>query len=178
MTEGSMNLKKLRGLAWCERFNYHPRNHKETVDQHSYWVAIYTLELCKTMNVQSHIMFNSLRHALLHDVEEAITNDIPGPVKRGRAWKDVELVARQELEMPEEEHDPLVKQIVKAADLISALVFADEEVKMGNWYFKQIRAELLHAIQSLKLQEANNLVLHLGFDFTDAREYVDDMSHL
>lgn len=173
-----MNLRKLRALAHTLRWNYHPRIHQETVDKHSYWTAVYTLRMLKDDDFSGHEMLQVVKYALFHDAAEAITGDLPGPVKRGRSWEDVEGAALAEMEYREPYISEREKKIVKAADLISALVYADEEVRMGNWYFKQIRAELLWALRELHVPEADALVDELGFTYEDAREYVDDMSHL
>lgn len=170
-----MNLKKLRALSHCWRWNYHPRIRQESVAEHSYWTAVYAQTLADYMGVDSGV---ATSYALYHDAEEAITGDLPGPVKRGRSWKDVENDAAREMGMGTDEIEEPYKSLVKAADYISALVFADEELQMGNQFFLQIRAEILWSIGELKIHEADQLVRELGFRYVDARPPIKEMSHL
>jgi 5'-deoxynucleotidase len=173
-----MNLKKLRALSHSWRWNYHPRIRQESVAEHSYWTAVYVLRMLKDDDFSGHEILQVVKYALFHDAAEAITGDLPGPVKRKRDWDEVESAALAEMEYREPFLTIPEKRIVKAADLVSALVFADEEVRMGNWYFKQIRAELLYALHEMHIDVADKLIEELGFNYEDMRQYVDDMSHL
>lgn len=175
-----MNLRKLRALSHVWRWNFHPRVRQESVAEHSYWTAIYAVRLLDRLNISAAQYVDAIQYALYHDAEEAITGDLPWPVKRGKAWKDVHKEACSEI------NDPClggslredVKASIKAADLFSALVFVDEEVYMGNNFFMQIRGELIGAILALKLDAANELLAELGFQRNEARPFHSEMSHL
>lgn len=146
--------------------------------EHSYWVAVITGMLCNMKGLESSIY---VMHALYHDMEEAITGDLPSPVKRGRSWKDVELAAFNEItgrKATKLEIDEGIHRVVKMADTVAALIVADEEVKMGNTFFTQIRAELIYAAFYYKDKELNDLLFELGFWCDDGMEPIIEMSHL
>jgi len=113
----------------------------------------------------------NVEYALYHDMEEAVTGDLPAPVKRGKSWDDVEREARNEIMGCDEAAAKPHNQIVKMADTIAALIFADEEVKLGNTWFEMIRGELIMTAKQFADRELNQLLYELGFTVTD-------MSHL
>ena len=101
--------------------------------------------------------------ALYHDCSEILTGDLPTPIKYHSpkimaAYKQVEQIANDKLlgTLPPElrdafsgymsEDDPEIKDIVKAADKLSAYIKCIEERKAGNNEFlsaeKQTRAKL------------------------------------
>lgn len=174
-----MNLRKLRALSHVWRWNYHPRVRQESVAEHSYWTTVYAARLCHMMDLPLIDTRMVLQYALLHDAEEAITGDLPGPVKRGRVWKELISDVQDELDFHPlmEVYPEQIKRVVKAADLISALVFADEEVKMGNTYFLRIREEIAFSIKAMEFPEAHALMIELGVDFPGLPPY-PEMSHL
>lgn len=174
-------LRKLRGLSHTWRWNYHPRVRQESVAEHSYWVAVIVAELLDMKCEDPIFRSRCIMAALYHDMEEAITGDLPSPVKRGRAWKDVELAAFNELtgeDATEVDVDPEVKRIVKMADIVSALLFADEEYMTGNRWFTQIRGELIQTAYDFNDLELNQLMAELGFFPQEGRFPIQEMSHL
>ena len=106
---------------------------------------------------------------LYHDVSEIITGDMPTPVKYGNqelrsAYKEVEAAARDRLlgklpedlrnvyqellegsEDPEEEY---MRQLVKAADKLSALIKCVEEERAGNTEFETAGASTEAAVKA------------------------------
>ena len=108
--------------------------------------------------------------ALYHDAAEFI-GDIPTPVKYHsktilNALKKIENEAERELLslIPEqlqshfshvliqENVDPSIKKIVKAADIISAYLKSKSECDAGNKDFEDARITLLNSVNSLELQ--------------------------
>lgn len=171
-------LRKLRGLSWTLRWNFHPRSRQESVAEHSYWVSLCTLILCDLKNMDVDL---PLRYALLHDAEEAITGDLPALVKRGRSWKDVEAAAQIEIFGRISDLSgvaPETKKVVKMADCLAALLFADEEVETGNRAFDQIRAELIYVAYQFRDAKFDELLEDLGFREVSGREPITEMSHL
>lgn len=106
--------------------------------------------------------------ALYHDCAEIITGDMPTPVKyysegMRASYGDIERAAQERLlgTLPEAlrgdyravfgEPDPATKQIVKAADKLSALMKCTEELRMGNRDFESARQAQLDALHGMKL---------------------------
>ncbi len=113
--------------------------------------------------------------AIFHDVTEIITGDLPTPVKYHSktirsAYHDVETMAQDRLLalLPEdlrEEYAPLIRQeeqgdpellaLVKAADKLSALIKCVEERAMGNEEFRKAEQTLLASVEAMRLPEAD-----------------------
>ena len=108
--------------------------------------------------------------ALYHDSPEILTGDMPTPIKYvnpaiRNAYQDVEAVAERKLlaMLPPElqgvyepiltEADPEVRQVVKAADKLSAYIKCVEELKAGNNEFRQAAAQTRHALEGYGLPE-------------------------
>lgn len=184
-------LRKLRGLRWVNRWNFHYRHKEENVAEHSFWVAIYTFALCTMMKRGEQYTYQSTMVALLHDAEESITGDLPALVKRYADWKPIIALARTELfskDMKEvrelhelgDSHD-----VVHAADLFAALVYAEEELRLGNQEFSRIRAELIGSLDRLALESGEDLTVAVralltgfGYDSRDGISKPQEMSHI
>lgn len=108
--------------------------------------------------------------ALYHDASEIITGDLPTPIKYCNpaiktAYKDVEAVAEDKLIsmlpeklQPEYEKilkmpDPEVRELVKAADKLSAYIKCVEEVKAGNNEFRDAAAQTEAMLEASRLPE-------------------------
>ena len=108
--------------------------------------------------------------ALYHDASEILTGDMPTPIKYDNpairnAYKDVEAVAEGKLlhMLPPElqgvygpiltQSDPEVRQVVKAADKLSAYIKCVEELKAGNNEFRQAAGQTRKALEGYELPE-------------------------
>ena len=108
--------------------------------------------------------------ALYHDAPEILTGDMPTPIKYDNpairnAYKDVEAVAEGKLlhMLPPElqgvygpiltQSDPEVRQVVKAADKLSAYIKCVEELKAGNNEFRQAAGQTRKALEGYELPE-------------------------
>lgn len=111
--------------------------------------------------------------ALYHDASEVFTGDLPTPVKYftgdlHEKYNEIEIEARQKLlrALPEElrpayapivtdlEKDPLWP-LVKAADILSALLKCAEEKRGGNSEFNEAYESTRRRLESLHLKEAD-----------------------
>jgi len=107
---------------------------EETVGHHSFGVAMYCYLLCKPSA-------NLLIAALLHDLAEHVTGDLPSPAKRAYGIGDQvnELEARLlrdvgfEIELNEAE-----KRTLKLADIFQGMSFCVREIQLGNTLMKTI----------------------------------------
>ncbi len=109
--------------------------------------------------------------ALYHDASEALTGDLPTPVKYKNpemqsAYQDIERRARQRLTdmlpedmqadflpyiQPDEESEAW--QLVKAADRISAYIKCLTEEKLGNGEFAKAKETILESLAASPLPE-------------------------
>ena len=139
---------------------------QENIQEHSHMVAV----LAHALGIIRRDIFNKpcnpdkcAAAALYHDCSEILTGDLPTPIKYHSeeimsAYKQVEQIANDKLlnTLPKElrkafapymrEDDEEIKDIVKAADKLSAYIKCIEERKAGNNEFlsaeKQTRAKL------------------------------------
>ena len=120
--------------------------------------------------------------AMYHDASEVITGDLPTPVKHNNpvirdAYKSLERVAQDKLldGLPEElrpayepvlhETDPQIREIVRAADKLSAYLKCLEELHAGNQEFLQASRELRTALDSFGLPELEWFFSQFGNTF-------------
>ena len=124
--------------------------------------------------------------ALYHDASEALTGDLPTPVKYKNpemqsAYQDIERRARQRLmDMlpPEMQPDflPYIQpdeesecwQLVKAADKLSAYLKCVEELKAGNTEFRKAKEQTYAALCQNAIPALQYFMEHFlpGFDLT------------
>lgn len=139
---------KLRMLAFVERWNIAPRLHRQSVAEHSYFVALYSGMLAERLGISADLKLKILDYALRHDMPEYRTGDMPGPGKR--AIVDPGLLRTYEIKAMEDVgqtfYNPLdyheartVYNIVKAADTIDAYIWITMEVAHGNRMLKRER---------------------------------------
>lgn len=131
----------LRMLAFVPRWQIAPRFRTQNVAEHSYFVALYTMQLLHYKPLWSAETCQvAIECALMHDVAEARTGDMPGPVKR--AVIDRDKLKRYEAEQlttmgfDEIEYPEHVLGLVKVADLIDELFHIVVEIAMGNSLLK------------------------------------------
>lgn len=148
----------LSRLRWIKRWGLKRNAHPENVMEHSWEVAViaHTLALIKNRYFHGQVDAQAIATAALyHDITEVITGDLPTPIKYhseaiNTAYKHIEKQAETELvnllppelkadfealiqheKMPEEH-----RQIIKAADKISAYLKCQAELKAGNREFE------------------------------------------
>lgn len=76
---------ELERLRFQERWNQTPRVPKTSVLGHSFFVAMITLLISKSLNFPEYRQYNNF-FALFHDLPEAVTRDIISPVKRATGY--------------------------------------------------------------------------------------------
>lgn len=154
----------LTRLRWIKRWGLKRNAHEENVMEHSWEVAViaHTLALIKNRYFNGEVDANAIATAALyHDITEVITGDLPTPIKYHsdaicKAYKQIEQQAEYELlsllpETLRNDFDALVrqeqlpeayKQIIKAADKISAYLKCQAELKAGNQEFELAAQQL------------------------------------
>ncbi len=165
----------LTRLRWIKRWGLKRNALEENVMEHSWEVSViaHTLALIKNRYFNGCVDANAVAAAALyHDVTEVITGDLPTPIKYHSeairtAYKQIEKQAEIELlnllpeklradfealiqqdRMPEEH-----KQIIKAADKISAYLKCRAELKAGNLEFEMAAQQLALKIAESEQQE-------------------------
>jgi 5'-deoxynucleotidase len=115
--------------------------------------------------------------ALYHDCSEILTGDLPTPIKYynpqiKQAYKQVERVSGEKLlaMLPEQlregmaplifEDDPVSRDIVKAADKLSAHIKCIEELKAGNLEFASAAEQTRRALVEMRLPELDWFLAH------------------
>lgn len=148
-------------------------SYSENVQEHSHMVAV----LAHALAVIRRDVFGAetdpnaaAAAALFHDASEIFTGDLPTPVKYLNpeimaAYRKVEAVAEKKLiaMLPENlrpSYSPLIdsvpveiREIVKAADKLAALIKCAEELKAGNNEFLLAERQTRRAIDKLALPE-------------------------
>lgn len=92
-----------------------PTIKKQTVAEHSYNVAVLTYWLCIRLGKDANTIAISVLKALVHDSSEAITGDMPSPIKRN---------------VPPAENEG--ELLVKVADSIESILFIRHEYDLGH----------------------------------------------
>ena len=152
----------------------------ENVQEHSHQVAVlaHALAVIRNEKFGGRLDPGAVAvAALYHDASEILTGDMPTPIKYDNpairsAYRDVEAVAEKKLlqMLPPElqgvyepiltEADPEIRQVVKAADKLSAHIKCVEEVKAGNNEFRQAAGQTLEAVKAMGLPEAEYFIEH------------------
>lgn len=133
-------IKQYR-LASLIRFNQRLRIHSENVAEHSEFVALFCTEILSKLDLPPEMERDVMILAVMHDIPEIYTSDVPYPVKC--AYPEIETVLRE----AEKDYivknykkfsdillNPhlLVKAIMKLADVYSVLQYCLIEQQLGN----------------------------------------------
>lgn len=166
-------------FAWLSRMRFIRRwslmrnTYPENVQEHSHQTAAlaHALAVIRNRKFGGHTDPGLVAAAALyHDAPEILTGDLPTPVKYynaeiHRAYQAVEAVAERKLlaMLPEElrpDFAPLlteipdgVRELVKAADKLSAYIKCVEEMKAGNHEFRDAAAQIRKALEEYGLPE-------------------------
>jgi len=165
----------LSRLRWIKRWGLKRNAHEENVMEHSWEVAViaHTLALIKNRYFDGDVDASAVATAALyHDITEVITGDLPTPIKYHspailNAYKQIEHQAETELlkllpETLQKDFRPLIqheqlpeehRQIIKAADKISAYLKCQAELKAGNTEFELAAQQLAQNIHGLQQAE-------------------------
>lgn len=129
---------RIRMLGFVERWNIAPRLHRQSVAEHSYFVAMNVSTLAKWLDLPEWHRLQLIEYALRHDLAEIVTGDMPGPGKRAVVDKvklaDYETEFLQEIGEAEFLQDLTQgnRDIIKTADTIEAWFWCALEVARGN----------------------------------------------
>ena len=177
MEAASRFFAYLERLRWIKRWGLKRNVVEENVMEHSWQVATiaHVLAIIHQKHFDGDIDPNQVATtALYHDVSEIITGDLPSPIKYHSekilsAYRMIEHEAEEELLglLPKnlqaefeaillhEKVDAKVSRFVKAADLISAFLKCQLEVKSGNHEFEDAQRTIEESIRQLAMPEVD-----------------------
>lgn len=127
--------RELRDLAFVPRWGIARVIHRQSVAEHSFFVVAYSDYIADAIGWTGH-RGSLLEYAYQHDLAEAYTSDIPGPVKRSISTPVI--VSRYEFVENEARFGALQRPtdgeraIVKCADLIDEVCYLRGEQQLGN----------------------------------------------
>lgn len=172
------SLTFLYKMKYLNRYEAYPRITYETVAEHSYFVAFYTMLICDKLGLADKISNVAIKIALNHDVPEIILSDIPHDSKEVLNDLGVDMKGIEERIMLSlfPEYSMLVHSfeqqgdmpilpaiIVKAADALSVIQYCLHELSLGNSNMKPIYESALARYRAV-LYVLNN---RFGFDVTE-----------
>ena len=138
---------KIMTLGEIVRYNDRKKIRKESVAEHSFYVAHNVVKICSLYNVPDEIKHTALEMAIAHDIPEIFTGDIGYITKRDNPElaKALEITELKQLKKNMPEHYQAFKSyveglknkdtasiIVKLADVISVLQYSNNEIDLGN----------------------------------------------
>ena len=165
----SKDVDILRSLIRYQNCN---RLVNESVAEHSFYVAVFVLKLREYYDFNLEV---ALKTALIHDIPEARISDIPHNIKIANPEVAAALEKAEEkvtIDMLSEEANLLLKsfnhgdtvegKICQLADVLSVVLYANDEIKCGNRIFNYIA---IKAIARCK-QIVASLEAHLNNNYT------------
>jgi len=142
----------IRGGMNVKRFHTTHRTQEETVGHHSSNVAAIVLHL--DTNARRELLIA----ALLHDVPEVYTGDVPAPFKWDhpaikQGLKDGEDAFVRELGLPQYELSTEETMLLKLADMTDLVLSSLEEMGRGNNSARELVANGMWYIQHMEVAE-------------------------
>ena len=151
---------QIYNLAYIQRYNTMPRIKNESVAEHSFFVASIVVKLYETYDFN---LGKALLMAVTHDWAESWLGDIVNVVKNGYPYVGVAIQEAEYYIMGENfygivyenwhEHNELISveaKIVKYADVLQVLQYANHEVSLGNTCFKRVIDDVQPVLNNLK----------------------------
>ena len=170
----------LSRMRYITRWGLMRNTFPENIQEHSHQVAVLAHSLALIRRDILGLEADPERcatAALYHDASEILTGDLPTPIKYYNpeirsAYKQVERVSGEKLlaMLPEKlrasmaplilESDPVSRDIVKAADKLSAHIQCMEELKAGNHEFASAAEQTRMALEAMRLPELDWFMSH------------------
>ena len=126
----------LRLCSEVSRFGMARVLRRQSIAEHMFYVAHYAMDVAQIIQWHGN-RAELLAYAIHHDLDEVITTDIPGPVKRSFGPLNMDYTERLEkkwfgVSSNEYAIDPEIKAIVKVADRIEEIMYGAVETSLGN----------------------------------------------
>ena len=165
----SKDVDVLRSLIRYQNCN---RLVNESVAEHSFYVAVFVLKLREYYDFNLEV---ALKTALIHDIPEARISDIPHNIKLANPEVAAALEKAEEkvtVDMLSEEANTLLKsfnhgdtvegKICQLADVLSVVLYANDEIKCGNRIFNYIAIKAIARCKEI----VASLEAHLNNNYT------------
>ena len=165
----SKDVDVLRSLIRYQNCN---RLVNESVAEHSFYVAVFVLKLREYYDFNLEV---ALKTALIHDIPEARISDIPHNIKLANPEVAAALEKAEEkvtVDMLSEEANTLLKsfnhgdtvegKICQLADVLSVVLYANDEIKCGNRIFNYIAIKAIARCKEI----VASLEAHLNKSYT------------
>lgn len=136
-----MDILKMSAL---NRYNNRDRITQENIAEHSFYVGFAIMKLSEMFIIDDTTKLRALQMSILHDIPEIYTSDVPYPIKQKSPVLKAEL-EKLELEFMKESYPQFFNifndftnddsdevLLVKVADAISVLQYAQKEINLGN----------------------------------------------
>lgn len=143
-------LLRLRRLATVPRWAVVSTIRNQSVAEHSFHVATLCLwlgPLHDDVYAGNTSMGDVLTSALRHDEMESISGDVPSPIKPHMEGTSMDMLGAK-LDLDQYGCSLAIKQIVKVADVLEALIFLNEEMGMGNKSVLRIQRSIYPSLVS------------------------------
>ncbi len=165
-----MSFKDLRTLSDVPRWTVLRTLRKQSVADHSYYVAVYALAIMQRLpwsdcnpNVVNVLQLIVAKRALVHDIPESFTSDIPGPVKQHmdglKEYEETGIKERFNKELNILNYNTsdigynFSSSVIKLADILDQISFLASESFMGNknvyWILGNAKLEMNKAISTV-----------------------------
>lgn len=128
---------EFRDLQYVRRWGIVRTTRDQSVAEHSYYVTLYARQIAAKFFPKWSYGEGLLMAALLHDMSEIHTGDLPAGVKR-----DKNLIVNGVSDYSEMWMNPHSKKIIKVADCLEAMIFIQEEKVMGNKTVKEVEIDV------------------------------------
>jgi len=132
-----MDQRKLRALMDVRRLNFERCNQYESVAEHSFFTALLAYEAAIILNVDP---AKSAMEAMMHDLEEAATGDIPYLVRKqmdSSLLDRLDAQASAELSLPSRR----LSKITEYCDALEFAMYLQSERQLGNTKLNDIFKE-------------------------------------
>lgn len=137
------NRDKLQRMSNMIRYNNEVHIHNENVAEHSFYVAVYAMEISDILDLSIYYRRLVVEKALIHDIHEIELSDIPHNVKKNiegfeEKCIDFEYEFNNDYfpniinRIKGDRYEELIESIVELADIISVKQYAQQEVEFGN----------------------------------------------
>lgn len=182
LTNYLLDIDNLRNIV---RFQTAPRNARETVAEHSFYVAAIVLKLHEYFNFN---LETALSVSLMHDYSEVYISDVPHSIKASN--KDLaDALEKAEYKINNdklsEEFAKNIKEfndlttaegcVVNLADVLSVLMYSRLEVKLGNKeYMRDVYHKTFKRVN--KILDIAKLYLKKEYSTLNIINLIDDFS--
>lgn len=182
LTHYLLDIDNLRNIV---RFQTSPRNARETVAEHSFYVAAIVLKLHEYFNFN---LEKALSISLMHDYSEVYISDVPHSIKFANkdladALEKAEYKINNDKLSEEfakniEEFNKLTTAegcVVNLADVLSVLMYSRLEVKLGNKeYMREVYHKTFKRIN--KILDVAKIYLKEEYSTLNILDLIDDYS--